>query len=112
MSEINIILGLSNVITAIIMILVVIPLKNGSIKMNQIYGMRISKAFESDENWYKINKYGANRFIIWTIPLFIIGLITFFIPFNNNGILIPIFALAPLIIIIPTVETYIYAKKL
>ena len=56
---INVVVGFSNFFVGFIMIFLSIPLKNGSIKMNKLYGFRFSKSFESDENWYKINKCGA-----------------------------------------------------
>ena len=112
MTETNIILGLSNCIVGILMIIVCIPLKKGIVKMNMLYGIRFEKSFESEENWYKINEYGAKRFILWALPLFILGICAFLIPFDNE-ILILIFAFAPLVIIlIPTVESYYYAKNL
>ena len=80
--------------------------------MNKYYGFRIKKAFESEENWYKINKYGAKRFLFWSIPMLIIGAIVFFIPINEYSAVFWIFLLAPLIILIPVIETLQYAKNL
>ena len=109
----NIILGISNCIIGLLMLLLFIPLKKGLIKMNFVYGVRFQKSFESDELWYKINEFGANRFMKWSLLLFIIGIVAFFISFNNNIFLILIFASAPLLVILPpTIETYLYAKQL
>ncbi|HCK16517.1 TPA: hypothetical protein DHW51_20490, partial [Candidatus Poribacteria bacterium] len=35
--------------------------------MNHYYNMRIRKAFESKENWYKINCFGARQWIIFSV---------------------------------------------
>jgi hypothetical protein len=94
------------------MIILAIPLKKGMIKMNWLYGFRFKKSFESDENWYKINEYGARRFIFWAVPLLIIGGLSFVIPFGGNEPLILLFAFAPLIVLIPAIESYLYAKNL
>ena len=112
METINIVLGISNLTCGLLVILLSIPLKKGSIKMNKFYGFRISKSFKSEENWYKINKYGAERFLFWSIPLLIIAAITFLIPFDSDSIVFWIFLLAPLIILIPVIETLRYAKNL
>lgn len=112
METINIVLGISNLTCGLLVILLSIPLKKGSIKMNKFYGFRISKSFESEENWYKINKYGAERFLFWSIPMLAIGTIAFFIPFNEYSVVFWIFLLAPLIIFIPVIETLQYAKNL
>ena len=112
MDTINIIIGFSNLFCAVLFIVLAIPLKNGKIKMNRLYGVRIPKSFDSEENWYKINKYGAERMIIWAIPLIAIGFISFFITFYRNVLLISVFSAAPLIILIPVIEVFFYAKRL
>lgn len=112
MTEANIIVGLSNCIVGILMIVLCIPLKKGIVKMNMLYGIRFEKSFESEEYWHKINEYGAKRFIFWSLPLLALGICAFLIPFDTE-ILILIFAFAPLVIIlIPTVQSYYYAKNL
>ncbi len=112
MYQVNLIIGFTNIIVGLILIALFTPLKRGKVKMNKFYGIKIKKSFESEKNWYDINKYGANRFIIWSIPLIIIGVFTFFIPLYENSIQFWIFLFAPLIIIIPLIEVLNYAKKL
>ena len=109
---INIVLGVSNLVIGLIMILLSIPLKNGSIKMNYWYGFRFSKSFESNDAWYKINEFGAERFIKWSIPIIVAGLFSFFIPFNDNMLLILLFSFLPMIILIPAYECYQFTKNL
>jgi len=112
MDTINILIGFPNLFCAVLFIVLAIPLKNSKIKMNRLYGVRISKSFESEENWYKINGYGAQRMMIWAILLIAVGVISFFIPFNTNLFLISVFGIAPLIILIPVIEVFSYARKL
>ena len=108
----NIILGITNCLVGVLMVLLFIPLKKGVIKMNMVYGIRFEKSFKSDDNCKKINEYGAERFMKWSLTLFLIGVVSFFIPLKNNIILIFIFTSAPLFVILPpTIETYLYAKK-
>ena len=80
--------------------------------MNDWYGFRISKAFQSDQNWFDINEYGARKLIIWSIPIIFIGALCFFIPLSNTISIIlgagPV-VVFPLIAIIQTLQ---YAKKL
>ena len=112
MDTINILIGFSNLFCASLFIVLAIPLKNGKIKMNRLYGVRIPKSFESEENWYKINRYGAQRMMIWAIPLIAVGFVSFFIPFNTNLFLISVFGFAPMLILIPVIEVFSYARKL
>lgn len=110
--ELNLFLGGINCFVALIMIILFIPLKKGLIQMNIVYGIRFRKSFQSEETWQKINEYGAKRFLLWSIPLFFIGCIAFIIPFDNNIFLIALFSAAPVLIILPpTIESYLYAKK-
>lgn len=45
--------------TGLLLIVVAIPLILGKVPMNRWYGIRIPKAFESEHNWYEINRYGG-----------------------------------------------------
>lgn len=113
MEPVNIILCISNLIIGLLLVLLSIPLKRGSVKMNVLYGVRFKKSFESEENWYKINKYGAERFMLWSLPIFAIGFVVLFIPFNENLALILLVAHVPVIVLlIAVVETYQFARKL
>jgi SdpI/YfhL protein family len=58
----------------LILIGVSIPLLLGKIKMNYFYGFRIRKAFESEENWYEINSYGAKAMIRWSLVIIAAGI--------------------------------------
>lgn len=113
MNPINLILGLSFVICGIIFILMSLPLLKGTIKMNNWYGVRFKKSFESDENWFKINKYGSQQLIKWSVLLILIGVITLFIPFGNNQALIIAISSAPILVMLPPlIKTYQFARKL
>ena len=48
-----------NIFVGLVLILVCIPLYRGTVKMNRTYGFRCRGAFESEKNWYRINRFGA-----------------------------------------------------
>ncbi len=112
MDSTSIILGLGNIFVATIFIILSIPLVKSKVPMNKIYGVRIKKAFESEENWYKINAYGGKQLILWSIPLVLLGIATFFLPLKENCPMITVVACAPLIVLVPVVMSCVYAKKL
>lgn len=89
-----------------------IPLVQGKVSMNKTYGVRIKKAFESEENWYTINAYGGKQLILWSIPLILLGVATFFLPLEGNGPAIVAVACAPLIVLVPAIMSCAFAKKL
>jgi hypothetical protein len=105
-------LAFTNIFVGVLIIAVSIPLQKNKIRMNCWYGMRFRKSFKSDENWYKINRYGADRMIMWSIVIIVIGLLTFVIPLETRKSLRLVMRCAPLIAIIPVIETWLFAKKL
>ena len=116
MNQENILLGISNLSIAVLVILMSIPLFRGDVKMNRIYGARFKKSFVSDENWYKINRYAAKQLIMWSIPLFLLGIAAFLVDFGTDGNvktgLVLAFAFAPLIIVIPALMSWLYSRRL
>ena len=107
----NITAGLLNVFIGFLIILFCIPLVKRKIKMNKWYGIRISKSFKSEENWYKINEYGGKIFIYWSILIVLMGIISLFLPaLGEKGT--TILNLVPLLLIIPPIiQVLIYSKK-
>ena len=97
---------------SVIFILISIPLLKRMIPMNRWYGARFKKSFESEENWYRINAYSAKQLILWSVPLLIIGIVTLFLPLAGNRGLTNTLACASLLIIVPFLNSYRYAKRL
>ena len=116
MTTTGLVLGLYCIVFAVLIFGISIPLYLGKVKMNRWYGVRIEKAFVSNDNWYKINRYGAKRLMVWSMLLATIGVVTLFFPFdgrNSTGSLLRVVCLmTPLIMLIPVVETLSYARKL
>jgi hypothetical protein len=108
----NVILGITFIFCGSLIILPCIPLLREKVKMNKFYGVRFRKSFESEENWYKINRYGAKQFVNWPWLLIFIDIITFFLPLDGNSSLTIILAFCPALIVIPpAILSYLYDKK-
>jgi hypothetical protein len=108
----HIVLGISNLSCGILFAILSIPLVKGWVRMNRFYGIRFKKSFESDENWYKINKYGGKRMIVWSMVLMALGLTALLSPFDENQAVVILLAFAPSIMIVPALESYFYARSL
>ncbi|RJP67851.1 MAG: hypothetical protein C4532_13965 [Candidatus Abyssobacteria bacterium SURF_17] len=110
----NIMFSLVPIVTAVPIIAMCIPLLMGKIGMNSIYGVRIKKAYESEENWYKINRYGAQRLILWCVVYTVIGILTLFLPPIGTRGFILFIGIGPIVFIgiIPVIEILLYARKL
>jgi hypothetical protein len=105
--------AISNMVAGALIIIFCIPLLMNKISMNQWYGIRFRKSFESTENWYKINKYGAGRMVLWSIDIIVISVAILFLPLHGNRTLRTILVFCiPLLIIIPVIESWLYARKL
>ena len=111
MEKINIALGLINISSSLLIIALSIPLLKGKVKMNDYYGVCIAKSYESEENWYTINRYGARLMIAWAGMLFVVGLLAFAVPFENNNLLIVSFAMAPALFVIVRCIQIVKKKK-
>lgn len=109
----NLVLGISLLMTALLMIFLNLPLMRGRVGPNHVYGMRIRKAFESKEHWYRINAYGGKLMILWALPLLLIAIVCFFVDFQRWPALAVVFGCSPIpLVLIPAVQIYRFAKKL
>lgn len=106
------IFGLSNIITGLVVIAACIPLLRDNIAMNRWYGIRFRKSFESEENWYAINSYGAQRMILWSVIIVNFGILSFFVPISGRGVLQYMISGAPVLLLIPAIESWLFARKL
>jgi SdpI/YfhL protein family len=60
-----------------------IPLLQGKVRRNALYGVRFRQSFQSDEAWFVINRYGAKRMIIWALPMIVLGVATIAFPLQR-----------------------------
>jgi hypothetical protein len=108
--------GVTNLSSGILFILISIPLVLEKIPMNRLYGFRVQKAFSSDENWFKINRYGGSQLIKWSVFLVGIGILNFWFPATEtyNAVQNFLYAAGPLCIclFVVTVKTLLYARTL
>jgi hypothetical protein len=116
MRELNIIFGITNIACGVLFVLISVPLVTKKVPMNKLYGFRLSKAFTSQENWYKINRYGGKQLIQWSVLLFIIGILYFIFPIREapHETFNTVLAVAPIVICttIPILKTVLYAREM
>ncbi|MDI6796814.1 MAG: SdpI family protein [Desulfatibacillaceae bacterium] len=79
--------------SGILLIAVSIPLVFNKIPPNHFYGFRLKKAFESEQNWYAINHYGAKVMIVWSCIMIAAGEMVF-----RMGLTSPFVEIAPLVV--------------
>lgn len=54
-----------HLVSAVVAIVAAVPLIRGQVKMNRWYGVRIPAAFESEAQWFELNRYGGRLFFFW-----------------------------------------------
>ena len=68
-----------HLIGAIFAIGVSIPLVAGRVTMNHWYGIRVPQAFESNERWFEINRYGGRLTLFWGVAMALMAAIGAFL---------------------------------
>lgn len=106
------ILGISYIFVGLLLIVLSIPLISSKVSRNALYGVRIGKSFESDENWYAINKYGGKVLIVVGIITAVLGVSYIFIGDVSNTLDIILSFLPIIIILLGCIVAYLHAKKL
>jgi len=109
LDNVNLMAAIILLCLGLITIAVSIPLYLGKIKMNYFYGFRIPKAFESEENWYAINHYGAKALIRWSLVIMAIGIGCLYIEPQH---VLAAAKIAFISLLVPIVQTCWYARSL
>ena len=105
-------LGISWTLTGLLCIALSIPLIRGRVGRNALYGIRFPESFDSAEAWFAINRFGGKRLAAWSIPLLVVGLVSFFLPLRSNTPLTLVLGFAPLVfILIPLLQSWRFARR-
>ena len=80
-----------------------VPLVRRKIPMNHIYGIRVRKAFVSDQNWYALNAYGGKLLLWFGVFVFCCGYFGFSLAPPPTSIWAPVFLVVPLSAIVPVI---------
>lgn len=84
-------------------VLVSIPLVLRKVPRNHWYGIRVRKAFVSDDNWYAINAVGGWLFILFGTFLMAVGWFSRGIAPAPDSVWAPVFMVIPLLALIPVI---------
>ena len=91
--------GLSDLLTGLLFVLLALPLMLRKVAMNRWYGVRIPKAFASPENWYAINAVGGRWMAVAGGVLALVGgAVLRFPPATIIGLLVASLAPVPLVL--------------
>lgn len=112
MDSVAIIIGASWTFAALFIMALAIPLILGRIGPNRLYGVRLPQAFQSEQAWYAINSFGGKRMIVWSVPVLLVGIASFFLRLQANTGLTLALGFAPLLfVLMPAIESWRFAQK-
>jgi hypothetical protein len=76
----NLLLFLFLIVFGIVSILIALPLLEGRIKPNPVYGFRVRATLENPKVWYAVNKYFAQRLLLAAVVEIIAAIALFMLP--------------------------------
>jgi hypothetical protein len=92
---------------------IAVPLILRKVPMNRYYGIRIPKAFKSEDNWYDINAYGGKILLIYGLFLIVFGIAAEDLAPPPTSIWMAPFIVGPLLVILPLLTLInSYARRL
>ena len=106
------ILGALNVMVAVLVIGVSLPLLLKKIPPNRWYGARFKRAFASESLWYDINAFSAKWMIVWSCAILVVGALAVTVSFRETILTMIALAACPLLLIVPAIQAYLYSKRL
>ena len=90
-----------------------VPLILERVPMNRWYGVRIAKSFESDRNWYALNRFGGWQLLAYSVALGLLGVALLFVPRSPERWLHWLLLLAPVWLLVPVVWRILaFARRL
>lgn len=112
MNPVAITIGLGWSIAGLVSIGAALPLLQGKVGRNALYGVRFPQSFQSDNAWFAINCYGAKRMILWALPMIAAGIAAFWLPRQASPLVVLICGFAPLLcVVIPVIDTWLFARR-
>ena len=90
-----------------------LPLALRMVPRNRFYGIRMSKAFASDSNWYAINAYGGKILLAYGVGVFAFGLLVRDSAPPPTSIWTAVFIVWPIVLVFPLLGLIrAYARRL
>jgi uncharacterized membrane protein len=112
MDPVAITIGVCWIVVGLICVGLAVPLVQGKVRQNALYGVRFPQSFQSDEAWFAINRYGAKRLMIWAMPMIVAGVTACFLPLQTRPWAALLCGLLPLaFVLIPLLEAWNFARQ-
>lgn len=98
-------------VPALALIAIGLPLRAGKVPRNHLYGIRIPRAFASDEAWYAINRYGGEQLVRAGIAMLAVVFVGLFLPWSPDVTLAIMLAAFLVCTIVPAWMSIRFARR-
>ncbi|MDX9974102.1 MAG: hypothetical protein RBU21_14045, partial [FCB group bacterium] len=79
----HVFMGLCTIGTGFLFIAMNLPFALGKVRPNRFYCIPAAAFFRSNEEaWYDISRYGGRKALLWTFPLFLLGVLLLILPLD------------------------------
>ncbi len=113
MQNVNVILAILFAFLGVLVGILCVPLALGRVPMNRFYGIRIPKSYQSDGDWYAINRYGGRQMLIYAVFVASVGVGILFVPLRPDKVWFWVIVLAPLFLLVPPLVSIVrFARHL
>jgi uncharacterized membrane protein len=112
MDPVSLTLALSYTLGGLLIVALAIPLVQGRVKRNALYGIRLPQSLKSDNAWLAINRFGGKSLIAWSTIMILAGVACFFIPLQSNTALTIAIGFVPFVCIGGSlIQTWRFARS-
>ena len=111
MDTASLLIGALDILLGVVVIVIARPLIRGEVKMNHWYGVRVKQSFESEERWLDINRFGGRQLRTWGSFILAGGILALLFDLETNPGLLLVFAMLPLLLLVPAVRAVVYARR-
>lgn len=113
MQNVNVILAILFGFLGVLVAILCVPLALGRVPMNRFYGIRIPQSYQSDGDWYAINRHGGRQMLIYAALVAAAGVGVLFMPPRPSKPWFWAIVLAPLFLLVPPlVSIFRFARRL
>jgi uncharacterized membrane protein len=108
-AELNLWVSVMNLLSAIVVAALSVPMIRRRVPMNHWYGARFPKSFQSDDLWYRINEHAGRVLLRWSVVVAATGIAALFV---SDARVLTALGFAPTLYLVGALESYLYSRKL
>lgn len=102
---------IAGVVVGVLMLIVSLILKYGSVKRNYLFGYRTFRSLKNESNWIFANKKSSIYLFYLSFFSILLGILSILYGFDTKFVVLPVIVLLILIIMLVEIELYQFDKR-